>query len=143
MIDLGLTVDTDKELVYVIDGNTHRLVVVKFDGSDFKNILFDANKIKHPFSLALMKVSCTFTCHLCQSCASNTFVCALVSNAQFILSRHLKTGKVPSQIHHNFIIINGFRHPARSSKVTILSPYFDMNRIHVYHFKSHTHKEVW
>ena len=53
----GLTVDVDRELVYVIDGNTHKLVVIGFDGKGYRDILTDQNKIRHPFSMALMRVS--------------------------------------------------------------------------------------
>jgi len=52
----GLAVDFDLELIYIIDGFTHKLLVCGLDGSNLRTMLSDSSMIRHPFSLSLLKV---------------------------------------------------------------------------------------
>ena len=56
-ISSGLAIDYTKELLYVIDGHTHKLISIDLFGNHETLILEDPRKILHPFALGVYKVS--------------------------------------------------------------------------------------
>ena len=48
--------DFDREVMYIIDGHTNKIISCSLDGQNVNTVLYDPSEIKHPFALAMVKV---------------------------------------------------------------------------------------